>query len=96
MTRADVLTLLKADLNMLNPDETRTAQLSHLIEAADAFIRREGVRLTYPYSVEDGQLVMMYASYLYRKRATAEPMPRMLRYELNNRLFSSKGGESRC
>ena len=37
------------------------------------------------------QLVEMYAAYLYRKRreATAE-MPRMLRWALNNRVFSGK------
>lgn len=42
-------------------------------------------------TVEDGQLVVMYAAYLYRKRADDAPvMPRMLRYALNNRLFSQK------
>lgn len=34
----------------------------------------------------------MYAAYLVRKRATEEAMPRMLRWALNNRLFSQKAG----
>lgn len=43
-----------------------------------------------PYSVEDGHLIVMYAAYLFRKRATEEPMPRMLRWALNNRIFGEK------
>lgn len=92
MTQADLLTLLQADLNVLSPDPTRLAQLNHLIDAALQLIAREGVTLQEPFSAEDGQLVVMYAAYLFRKRATAEPMPRMLRWALNNRVFSAKAG----
>lgn len=92
MTQADLLTLLQADLNILSPDATRLAQLQHLIATAIQLIAREGVTLTEPFSAEDGQLVIMYASYLFRKRATDEPMPRMLRWALNNRIFSEKAG----
>ncbi len=90
MTQEDLLTLLQADLNILQPDATRTAQLTQLINAALQLISREGVTLQAPFSAEDGQLVVMYAAYLFRKRATAEPMPRMLRWSLNNRIFSAK------
>ena len=90
MTQEDLLTLLQADLNILQPDATRTAQLTQLINAALQLIAREGVKLQAPFSAEDGQLVVMYAAYLFRKRATAEPMPRMLRWILNNRIFSAK------
>lgn len=92
MTQADLLTLLQADLNVLSPDPTRLAQLNHLIEAALQLIAREGVTLQEPFSAEDGQLVIMYAAYLFRKRATGEAMPRMLRWALNNRVFSAKAG----
>ena len=34
MTQEDLLTLLQADLNILQPDATRTAQLTQLINAA--------------------------------------------------------------
>lgn len=90
MTQADLLTLLQADLNLLLPDATRLAQLEHLIQVSLQLISREGVTLQEPYSAEDGQLVIMYAAYLFRKRATDEPMPRMLRWALNNRIFSEK------
>lgn len=90
MTQADLLTLLQADLNLLSPDATRLAQLEHLIQVSLQLISREGVMLQEPYSAEDGQLVIMYAAYLFRKRATDEPMPRMLRWALNNRIFSEK------
>lgn len=90
MTQADLLILLQAELNILSPDPTRLAQLKHMIEAALQLIAREGVTLQEPFSAEDGQLVVMYAAYLFRKRATAEPMPRMLRWALNNRIFSAK------
>lgn len=94
MTQADLLTLLQADLNILSPDATRLAQLQHLIATAIQLISREGATLTEPYSAEDGQLIIMYAAYLFRKRATAEPMPRMLRWALNNRIFSEKAAIS--
>lgn len=90
MVQADLLTLLQADLNLLSPDATRITQLEHLIQVSLQLISREGVTLQEPYSAEDGQLVIMYAAYLFRKRATDEPMPRMLRWALNNRIFSEK------
>lgn len=90
MVRAELLMLLQADLNILSPDVTRFVQLDHLIEVSLQLISREGVTLQEPYSAEDAQLIIMYASYLYRKRATDEPMPRMLRWALNNRIFSEK------
>ena len=90
LTQTDLLTLLEADLSILYPDATRIVQLQHLIITALQLIAREGVTLTEPYSAEDGQLVIMYAAYLFRKRATEEPMPRMLRWALNNRIFSAK------
>ena len=44
---------------------------------------------------EDNQIVVMYAAYLFRKRADDNPvMPRMLRYALNNRLFAQMAGET--
>ena len=88
MTDADILSLLQVDLGEMFPGEARAAYLQQCISAAQQFIAREGINLT--DSIEDGQLVEMYAAYLVRKRATTEPMPRMLRWTLNNRLFSQK------
>lgn len=92
MTKADLLTLLQADLNLLTVDAGRLVQLQHLIDTSIELIAREGVSLQPPYSAEDGQLINMYAAYLFRKRATGEAMPRMLRWALNNRVFSAKAG----
>lgn len=90
MTNSDILVLLEADLDLISPDDNRLAQLNHLILVAEAEIAREGVTFSSPYTKEEGHLVVMYASYLYRKRRTDEGMPRMLRYALNNRLFAEK------
>lgn len=72
----------------LYPSEQRLAYLTQVIRAAQSFMEREGISLN--DSVEDLQLVELYAAYLVRKRATQEAMPRMLRWALNNRLFHQK------
>ena len=91
MTNAEILTMLQVDLGELYPNEQRAAYLTQAISAAQAFITREGIALS--DSIEDGQLVEMYAAYLVRKRANDTGMPRMLRWALNNRLFSQKASE---
>ena len=84
---AVLLSLLKTDLQLLS--SAFDNYLMQLLSAAVEFITREGIKLT--NSAEDMQLVQMYAAYLYRKRAHDDPvMPRMLRFALNNRLFSQK------
>ena len=83
-----ILTMLQSDLGELYPDENRAAYLKQNIEAARQLIRREGVVVG--KTAEDVQLVEMYAAYLVRKRSSDEGMPRMLRWALNNRLFSQK------
>ena len=80
--------MLQVDLGEMFPSEARAAYLQQCISAAQQFIAREGINLT--DSIEDGQLIEMYAAYLVRKRATTEPMTRTLRWTLNNRLFSQK------
>ena len=96
MTAAIVLPLLQVDLGELYPTEDRKKYLSQAVDAAFAFIAREGITLE--DTVEDLQLVEMYAAYLVRKRASsggdsvAGAMPRMLRWALNNRLFAQKAG----
>lgn len=87
MTKADLMPLLKAQINMIYVDASRTTQLENLIDTAIQLIAREGVTLSEPYSAEDAQLIVMYAAYLFQKRGTNEPMPRMLRWALNNRIF---------
>lgn len=88
------LKILKMDLQIMTPklDE----YLTFLLSTAADFIAREGIALG-SESDADAMLEIMYAAWLYRKRKTGEPMPRALRYNLNNRLFSQKmrgGAES--
>ena len=90
MELTDKLKLLKLDLQI-----TTTAYdelLSQMISSAEGMIAREGIVLD-SKKAEDTQLVVMYAAYLYRRRRDENPaMPRMLRFALNNRLFSQKAG----
>lgn len=90
MTQQELMALLKIDLGIIGT--AYDPQLEQLLSAAQSFITREGVILT--DSVEDAQLIIMYAAYLYRKRATDEGMPRMLRWALNNRIFSGGGTDA--
>lgn len=67
--------------------------LDKMIDAAKSYITTEGINLD--CSAGDGMLVEMYAAYLYRRRREENvTMPRMLRWALNNRLFSQKAGEA--
>ena len=64
-----------------------------IIPAAEAEITREGITLDLS-DIGDCNLLVMYAGYLYRRRADSDAgMPRMLRYALNNRLFAQKMAE---
>lgn len=94
MTDADILSLLNTDLGFIQPDAARTAQLQQLIAAAVSFMQREGLALSAPYTVEQAQLIEMYAAYLFRKRDTGDGMPRMLRWALNNAILAQAGGGS--
>lgn len=66
------------------------SRLSAYLGNARAEIAREGVTLG--DNVDDNQLVIMYATWTWRRRDSGEGMPRMLRYALNNRVFSEKMG----
>ena len=97
MTTDELLGLVKMNLQIAGSgfdDYLSTL----IIPAAEAAIREEGITLDLS-EIGDCNLVVMYAAYLYRKRAEstvngnlswAAGMPRMLRYALNNRLFSEK------
>lgn len=90
MTDAEILALLKTDLGEQFASEDRLVFLNQSIQSAKAFITREGITLT--DSLEDAQLVEMYAAFLVRKRNTPDGMSRSLRWAMNNRLMSQKAG----
>lgn len=70
--------------------ESKETELTQYINACVKLIEREGITLNFD-NIDDELLVVMYASWLYDKRKDGVAiMPRMLRYNLNNRLFSEK------
>lgn len=97
MTNDDLLVMLKSNLEIITDymDEeakaAKNAELLTYISTSQAFIQREGATLSLE-DIGDCQLIVMYASWLYQKRkAQADsPMPRMLRWNLNNRIFAEK------
>lgn len=89
MDEAARLIVLKQDLQMLtaaNDDYLKT-----LMNFAASKIQTEGITLT-EGEIESDMAVIQYAAYLFRKRSSPDTtMPRYLRYQLNNMLFSQKG-----
>lgn len=81
-----LLKALRVDLGITS--EAFSQRLLSKIRTAQARIEEEGITLE--DTEQDRDLVVMYAAYLWRSRMSGEDMPRMLRYALNNRLFSRK------
>lgn len=88
MTRADILSMTKSNLQIAG--SSFDDYLEFLIDAAQNAIKAEGITIDFE-AIDDCNLIVMYTSYLYRKRVGDDPvMPRMLRYALNNRVFAEK------
>lgn len=89
MTDEQLLSMTKLNLQLAGT--AFDSYLSELIiPAAKKAIGQEGITLNLT-DLNDCNIVVMYASYLYRRRADSDAsMPRMLRYALNNRLFAEK------
>lgn len=91
MTDTDLLTMLRADLQ--NPPGLVNDYLNFLINSSKEQIAEKGITLDIS-SNEDCHLIIMYASWLYRKRNSNDGMPHMLRYALHSRLVHEKGAVS--
>ena len=87
MNTTEMLAALKIDLGIAG--DAFDARLSQYLTSAQQSIRDEGIALSLD-SIPDCNLAIMYAAWLWRKRDTGEGMPRMLRWQLNNRLFKEK------
>ena len=86
------LQMLKTDLGI-----TTTAydsRLQQYLTSAQQMIEREGVKALDLSVLEDAQLVVMYAAWMWRRRDSQDGMPRMLRWALNNRIMSEKMREA--
>ena len=86
MNDSHKLSVLKNNLQLLT--DSQDLYLKELLKQAESLMKREGI-------VNDGtndydMAVVDYAAFLFRKRANEMKMPRHLRYELNNILFSQK------
>lgn len=99
MDEATMLTSLKVDLGISTT--AYDTRLQECLQVAAQEIAREGITLD-SSSISDGDLQVMYAAWLWRKRRaessngrmttqeTVSGMPRALRWRLNNRLFEEK------
>lgn len=87
MNTNTMLEMLKIDLGIST--DAYDSRLTQYLSVAHNAIEEEGITLD-DTLMSDGNLQVMYASWLWRRRDTGEGMPRMLRYMLNNRLFSEK------
>ena len=90
MAELDKLTMLKADLNMLNPPPERVAMLEQLLEAAASRIAQRGITLE--DTPGDAQLQVEYAAWMYRRRTlqAGAQTPEFLPLDLNDRLAHEK------
>ena len=83
------LALLKANVSAIGSTLYDDLFLS-LLSSAKSMIEREGITLDLD-TQEDNQLVVGYATWLFQQRERPEmPMPRWLRYNLNNKVLQQK------
>ena len=87
----NLLASLKTDLGIVGTTAYDT-RLRQYLAAAIKAIRREGTLTINTDDPEDAQIIIMYAAWTWRKRDSMEGMPRMLRWQLNNRIMSEKAG----
>lgn len=93
MDMQQLLTALKTDLGIRST--TFDDRLRDRLCEAQTELTAQGLILE--DTTADRDLVIMYASWLWRGRVTGEPMPRMLVVARNNKLFGRKaraGGEA--
>lgn len=89
------LALLKTNVSAIGSTIYDDLFLS-LLTSSVSMIEREGITLDME-SQEDNDLIVGYATWLFQQRENpAMPMPRWLRYNLNNKVLHQKavsGGE---
>lgn len=90
MTDELMLAMLKINLGIVTTayDE----RLAQYLETAKAEIEREGATLSAD-SVPDCNLIIQYAEWMWRRRDSGEGMPRMIRWQINNRIFDMGGDQ---
>lgn len=87
MEETTKLQMLKIDLGINT--SAYDSRLTQYLASAKAEIEREGIKLT--DSAPDENLIVQYAAWMWRKRDTGEGIPRMIRWQINNRIFGGDG-----
>jgi len=83
-----ILNGLKIDLGIIN-STVYDSRLDNLLEAAKKEIEREGAVLNLE-NVDDQNLIIDYARYMWLSRREPQDFPRSLRWRINNRVFDKK------
>lgn len=91
MTDELMLSMLKISLGIVTTAYDQ--RLAQCLKTAKAEIEREGAALS-AGSVSDCNLIIQYAEWMWRKRESGEGMPRMIRWQINNRIFDMGGGSN--
>lgn len=81
-----LLPKLKIDLGITT--DAYDPRLTDHINSAKLEIAQEGIVLG--DASDDDDLILMFAGWRWRNRATGEEMPRMLRFAMNNKLCAQK------
>lgn len=83
-----LLAMLKIDLGLTV--DAYDARLTQVLTSAKSAIMKAGATTLDVSDPLDAQLVVMYASWLWRGRDEMPAMPRSLQYALHNRVFGEK------
>lgn len=86
---AAILTRLKTDIGIKNTT-AYDERLEQIIESSYQSIIEEGASTLDPDKERDIELIVMYSNWVWNGRRTGDEMHRMLRWNLNNRIFSEK------
>ena len=89
MADSTMLAMLKTDLGISTSTAYNT-RLEQLLTFAEKAIIEEGAPTLDASDPLDQQLIVMYAAWLWRRRDSMDGMPRMLRWNLNNRVMAEK------
>lgn len=96
-----MLNMMKIDLAMSGSTTVYDERLGQYIQTAKAQITREGYTFPADLSVDDMQVIVMYATWMWLRRdgeagryGSGSSMPRSLRRMLNDKLFAQKAGGS--
>ena len=92
MADSTMLAMLKTDLSISAAQTAYNTRLEQLLTAAQRLIIEEGASTLDASDPLDMQLIVMYAAWMWRRRDNMDGMPRMLRWNLNNRIMAEKAG----